>query len=698
MSDVTRGKPVENSIRLGGNRDIGFAIGIVAILIVLFLPIPPFLLDMGLALSITLSVVILMVALWIPRPLDFSAFPTVLLIATMLRLSLNVATTRLILAHGHEGPNAAGHMVGGFSKLVMSGDFVIGLIVFLILITINFIVITKGATRIAEVGARFTLDAIPGKQMAIDADLSAGLIDEKEARRRRAELEQESSFFGSMDGASKFVRGDAIAGIIITGVNIVGGIIIGMFRHGMSFSESADTYVQLSVGDGLVTQIPALIVSLAAGLLVSKGGNRGAAQETIFLQLGAFPRALLVAGGLLAILALVPGLPFFPFAVLSVMLIGGAAAINRQTARVRHAAEEKIREEEATRQEDERNSVKELLRTAEIELRLGRQISAAMLVAHGELAHRVAKMRRRFAQEFGFVIPDIRLSDDLMIPARSYGIRIHGTTAAAFELRVGELLVIPGGKPRPALPGDEVREPAFGMEAYWYPDVFAAELRAAGHIPVDPMSVMLTHLSEVIRNNLGNLMSYKDLRSLTDRLDPEYKRLLDETCPSLLSFSGFQAILKLLLSERVSIRNLHLILEAVAEVAPYLRKPELIVEHVRLRLAQQICGDLAQEGTLRIVRLGNRWDVTFLQSLKRDAKGDVVEFDIDPRLIEQFASELTSAVKSLLERGDQFALVTAPEARPYVRLIVDRLFPTLPVLSHIEISKGIKLDVMASLS
>lgn len=698
MSDVTRGKPVENSIRLGGNRDIGFAIGIVAILIVLFLPIPPFLLDMGLALSITLSVVILMVALWIPRPLDFSAFPTVLLIATMLRLSLNVATTRLILAHGHEGPNAAGHMVGGFSKLVMSGDFVIGLIVFLILITINFIVITKGATRIAEVGARFTLDAIPGKQMAIDADLSAGLIDEKEARRRRAELEQESSFFGSMDGASKFVRGDAIAGIIITGVNIIGGIIIGMFRHGMSFSESADTYVQLSVGDGLVTQIPALIVSLAAGLLVSKGGNRGAAQETIFLQLGAFPRALLVAGGLLAILALVPGLPFFPFAVLSVMLIGGAAAINRQTARVRHAAEEKIREEEATRQEDERNSVKELLRTAEIELRLGRQISAAMLVAHGELAHRVAKMRRRFAQEFGFVIPDIRLSDDLLIPARSYGIRIHGTTAAAFELRVGELLVIPGGKPKPALPGDEVREPAFGMEAYWYPDVFAAELRAAGHIPVDPMSVMLTHLSEVIRNNLGNLMSYKDLRGLTDRLDPEYKRLLDETCPSLLSFSGFQAILKLLLSERVSIRNLHLILEAVAEVAPYLRKPELIVEHVRLRLAQQICGDLAQEGTLRIVRLGNRWDVTFLQSLKRDAKGDVVEFDIDPRLIEQFASELTSAVKSLLERGDQFALVTAPEARPYVRLIVDRLFPTLPVLSHIEISKGIKLDVMASLS
>jgi flagellar biosynthesis protein FlhA len=698
MTDVTRGLPAESQGIVKGNRDIGFAIGVVAIVIVLFLPIPPFLLDMGLALSISLSVVILMVALWIPRPLDFSAFPTVLLIATMLRLALNVATTRLILSHGHEGPTAAGHMVGGFAKLVMGGDFVIGVIVFLILITINFVVITKGATRIAEVGARFTLDAIPGKQMAIDADLSAGLIDEKEARRRRSELEQESSFFGSMDGASKFVRGDAIAGIIITGVNIIGGIIIGMLRHGMSFQESADVYVQLSVGDGLVTQIPALIVSLAAGLLVSKGGNKGAAQETIFLQLGAYPRALMVAGGLLGVLSLIPGLPFLPFAALAAVTVTGAIAVTRQNTRIERAAVEKTRQEEATRQEDERNSVKELLRTAEIELRLGRQISSAMLVAHGELAHRVAKMRRRFAQEFGFVIPDIRLSDDLLIPPKSYGIRIHGTLAASFELRLGELLVIPGGKPKPELPGDEVREPAFGMEALWYPDVFAAELRALGHIPVDPMSVMLTHLSEVIRNNLGTLMSYKDLRALTDRLEPEYKRLLDETCPSLLSFSGFQAILKLLLSERVSIRNLHLILEAVAEVAPHVRKPEMIVEHVRLRLAQQICGDLAQDGVLRIVRLGNRWDITFMQSLKRDAKGDVIEFDIDPRLIEQFASELTGLVKGFIDRGEQFTLVTAPEARPYVRLIVDRLFPTLPVLSHIEISKGIKLDVMASLS
>lgn len=681
-----------------GNRDIGFAAGIVAILIVLFLPVPPFLLDLGLALSISLSVVILMVSLWISRPLDFSAFPTVLLIATMLRLSLNVATTRLILSHGHEGPTAAGHMVGGFSRLVMSGDFVIGVIVFVILITINFMVITKGASRIAEVGARFTLDAIPGKQMAIDADLSAGLIDDTEARRRRAELEQESAFFGSMDGASKFVRGDAIAGLIITGVNVFGGIVIGMMRHGLGFSESADVYTKLSVGDGLVTQIPALIVSLAAGLLVSKGGNRGAAQEAIFTQLGAYPRALLVAAMLLVILALVPGLPFLPFAVLAAIIAGGALTIMRQNASLLRSAEETSRREEQVRQDEERSSVKELLRTPEIELRLGRQISGAMLVSHGELAHRVGKMRRRFAQDYGFVIPDIRLSDDLAIVPRSYAIRIHGTTVATFELRLGELLVIPGGRPPPDLPGDAVHEPAFGMEAYWYPDVFAAELRAGGYMPVDSMSVMLTHLSEVIRGNLGSLMSYKDLRALTERLEPEYRRLLDETCPSLLSFSGFQSILKLLLGERVSIRNLHLVLEAVAEIAPHVRKPEAIVEHVRHRLSQQICGDLAQDGVLRILRLGGRWDLSFMQSLKRDGKGEVYEFDLDPKSIEAFVGELSAAARPLIERGEQFALVTAPEVRPYVRMIVDRLFPALPVLSHIEISRGVKLEVLAALS
>jgi len=682
----------------GGGRDIGFAIGIACILIVLFLPIPAVIIDIGLALSISLSVLILMVSLWIARPLDFSAFPTVLLIATVLRLSLNVATTRLILSRGNEGYNAAGHVVGGFSRFVMSGDFVIGVIVFMILITVNFLVITKGATRIAEVGARFTLDAIPGKQMAIDADLSAGLIDDAEAKRRRAELEQESSFFGSMDGASKFVRGDAIAGLIITGVNIFGGIVIGVTRHGMELAQAADVYTKLSVGDGLVTQIPALVVSLAAGLLVSKGGNKGSAQEAILRQLGGYPKALLVASLLLAVLALMPGLPFFPFAALAGSMAAAAYTIPRQQAKLQAVDRARRDQLAQAKQDEEKNSVRELLRTNEIELCLGRQLSSVMLVAHGELAHRVAKMRRKFAQQYGFVIPEIKLTDELSLPPKTYSIRIHGTVAATSDLRIGDVMVIPGNNSRPDLPGDDVKEPAFGMDAVWIPEMFASELRAAGYTPIDIMSVMLTHLSEVVRNNLAHLLSYRDLRALADRLEPEYKRLLDETCPSLLSFSSLQAILKLLLAERVSIRNLHLILEAIAEIAPHVRRPEAIVEHVRMRMAQQICGDLGHDGVLRVLRLGNRWDISFLQSLKRDAKGDIIEFDVDPRLIEQFANEATKTIKIHMDEGQAFVLVTAPEARPYVRMIVDRLFPNLPVLSHVEIARGIRVDPIGSIS
>jgi flagellar biosynthesis protein FlhA len=681
-----------------GGREVGFAIGVAVILTVLFLPIPAFLIDLGLSFSIALSFLILMVALWIKKPLDFSAFPTVLLIATLLRLSLNVATTRLILAHGNEGLDAAGKVVGGFSNLVMSGDFVIGVIIFVILITVNFLVITKGATRIAEVGARFTLDAIPGKQMAIDADLSAGLIDEREARRRRFELEQESSFFGSMDGASKFVRGDAIAGLIITAVNVFGGIVIGTTRHGMEIAEAADVFVKLSVGDGLVTQIPALIVSLAAGLVVSKGGNTGTAEEVVISQLAGHPRALAVAASLLGMLALLPGLPMLPLAALGGGMAWIAYAVPRRRAQAVALADEQRRQSDADRREGERNSVKEMLRTSEVELCLGKQLATQMLRAQSELANRVAKMRRNFVKQYGFVIPEIRLSDDLSIPPKTYRIKIHGTVAASSELRIGDVMVILGDREKPALPGDETKEPAFGMPALWVPEMFASELRRNGLDPIDTMSVMLTHLGEVVRNNLAHLLSYRDMRALMDNLEPEYKRLLDETCPSLISFSGLQAVLKLLLAERVSIRNLHLVLEAVSEIAPHARKPEAIAEHVRMRIAQQICGDLAHEGALRVLRLGNRWDLAFHQSLKRDAKGEVVEFDIDPRMIEQFSSEANKALQPHLEKGLPLVLVTTPDARPYVRLLADRLFPNLPVLSHVEIARGVHIEHLGSIS
>jgi flagellar biosynthesis protein FlhA len=676
--------------------DAFFAGGIVAMLTILFLPIPPVLIDLGLAFSIALSALILMVALWIQRPLDFSAFPTVLLIATILRLALNIATTRLILSRGGEGEQAAGYVVAGFSKFVMGGDFVIGLIIFAILVTVNFVVITKGASRIAEVGARFTLDAIPGKQMAIDADLSAGLIDDKEAQRRRRELEEESSFFGAMDGASKFVRGDAVAGLIITAINIFGGIVIGVTHHGLTLARSADVYTKLSVGDGLVSQIPALIVSLAAGLLVSKGGTRGSAEQAVLRQLGGYPRAVSGAALMMFVLALMPGLPLPPF-----ILLGSIMAFVSYTLPKRRAAlqqKEEARKEGERAQVEAKESVKDSLRIAEIELSLGSQLAVQLLSARGELTHRVGKIRKKYAKQYGFVIPEIKLTDNLSINPKGYQIRIHDTRVAHGELRLGDLLVIADKDRKPDVPGEETVEPAFGMQALWITAAFADEAKRQGFNPVDNLSVLLTHLSEVIRANLAQLLSYKDMRGLLDRLDPEYKRLLDDLCPSQISYSGLLAVLKILLAERVSIRNLHLILEAIAEVAPHVRRSEQVAEHVRGRLAQQICGDLSEGGGLNVVRLGNRWDMTFHKSLKRDSKGDVIEFDADPRLIEQFATEATAVIRKFNEDGTNVVLAATPESRPYVRMILERVFPSLPILSHVEVARSAEIRPLGAVS
>jgi len=679
-------------------RDVAFALGIVLILVILFLPIPGMLIDLGLSVSISLSVLILMVALWIREPLEFSAFPTVLLIATMLRLSLNIASTRLILSNGHEGVTAAGHVIGGFSTFVMRGDFVIGLIVFGILVIVNFLVITKGATRIAEVGARFTLDAIPGKQMAIDADLSAGLIDDKEAQRRRRILEEESSFFGAMDGASKFVRGDAVAGLLITAINIFGGIIIGATRHGMSLAQAADVFTRLSVGDGLVSQIPALVVSLAAGLLVSKGSNRGSAEKIVLKQLGHYPRALMVAAMLMYLLAVLPGLPFVPFFLLGSLLAGSGWLIGQ---RLRHEEQRReTRQQEEQRQAEQRqeNSLQESLETPVLELALGKQLALQFMPRHDEMVHRVARMRRKFAQRYGFVVPEIRLTDDMDIAPKSYQIRLHGSVVAGHALRPGEVLVLVGEGRKPPVPHEDTREPAYGMPACWVPESHADELKRQGFTVVDGLSVMLTHLSETINDNLAQLLSYRDVRMLLDRLPAEYQRLTDEIVPAQITFSGIQAVLKLLLAERVSIRNLDIILEAIAEIAPHARRAEQIAEHVRLQLARQICGDIARDGVLKVLRLGNRWDLAFHDSIRRDENGLAQEFAIDPAMIEEFSREASGVIRRLMDEGHEFALVTAPDARPYVRMVIERIFPNLPVLSQLEIARGVEVEVLGSIS
>jgi flagellar biosynthesis protein FlhA len=494
------------------------------------------------------------------------------------------------------------------------------------------------------------------------------------------------------------VRGDAVAGLIITAINVFGGIIIGYFRHGMQIGEAADVFVKLSVGDGLVSQMPALIVSLAAGLLVSRGGTIGSTDQAVVNQLSGYPRALSVSAVLMFILGLMPGLPTVPFVVLGSLLAFGAWFIPRQI-----EAENKLRREQEEKKvvqskELEKDSVKSVLRTSEIELALGKMVSTRLLGAHQELAFRVGKMRKKFATQYGFVVPEIKVTDDIAIPEKSYQIRIHGTTVASNMLRVGEVLVVTGSGRKPSIPGDEIREPAFGMPAVSILENFADDLKREGFQPIDNVSVVLTHMSEVIRNNLPQLLSYKDVKILIDRLDPEYKKLADEICSSHMSYSGLQAVLKLLLAERVSIRNLHLILEAVAELAPHVRKTEQIVEHVRIRMAQQLCGDLADNGVLRVLRLGSKWDLAFHQALKRDAKGEVIEFDIDPRSLEEFSEQATKVIREFMDRGLPFVLVTSPETRSYVRMIIERLFATLPVLSHVELAKGIEIKILGSIS
>ena len=534
--------------------------------------------------------------------------------------------------------------------------------------------------------------------MAIDADLSAGLIDEKVARARRGELEAESSFFGSMDGASKFVRGDAIACLIILAVNVFGGIVIGVTRHGMTFAHAADIYTKLSVGDGIVSQIPALIISLAAGLLVAKGGERGSTEKAVFGQLSQYPHALLLASALMFVLGAMPGLPFTPFA-----LLGGAmstVAIAYPLRKAREALFDEARRAASDDQDraEQSGSIQEQLRTAGIELCFSKELATRFVASQAELASRVAKMRKKFALSYGFVVPEIRLSDDLGAPAKSYQIKIHGTVVATQAVRLGEFLVLTGDGKRPDVPGETLREPAFGMEAMSIQDAFIQEVKREGFRPIDTMSMLLTHLSEVIRCNLSQLLSYKDLRALIDRLDPEYKRLVEEICPAQISYSMLQAILKLLLAERVSIRNFHLILEAVAEVAPHARRPEAIAEHVRTRISQQICGDALDNGALKILRLGNRWDLSFHQSLKRDGKGDVVEFGLDARSVEQFSQEASAAIRARMEQRHQFVLVTTAETRQYVRMIMERLFPTLPVLSQMEIARGLEVVSLGTIS
>ena len=681
-----------NTLKRG---DIALALGVIGILVVLIMPMPSWLLDISLALSMSLSVLILMTVLFINRALDLSAFPTILLIATMLRLSLNLASTRLILAHGHEGTHAAGRVIEAFGNFVMGGNFVIGIIVFAILIIVNFIVITKGAGRIAEVTARFSLDAMPGKQMAIDADLSAGLINEDDARRRREELEQETNFFGAMDGASKFVRGDAIAGLLITFINIVGGIIIGVGQNGMSFGDAAQTYVLLTVGDGLVSQIPALIVSTGAGLLVTKSGAIGSTDRIIFGQLGAFPRAMGLTSGLLVALAILPGIPMPPFLILAAltgfMAWRTAKTQTTATAEAGEAATQQMPTEESDQ------PITTALHIDSLRLELGYGLLGLIDNQQGQrLTDQVKALRRQLATEMGFVMPSVRIQDNMQLSSNAYVIRVKDIEAARGELRPAMLLTMdPKGESIP-LPGEETTEPTFGMPAKWINEAEREEAMFRGYTVVDPATVVTTHLTEVVKDNMAELLSYSETQKLLSDLDPEHQKLVEDLIPAQITNGAVQRVLQNLLRERVSIRDLPTILEGIADAVAHTQNITYITEMVRAQLARQICSANANpSGIIPLVTLSPDWEQAFAESLV--GTGDDKQLAMQPSKLQDFINQVREAFERYAMLGELPVLLSSPAIRPYVRSIIERFRPATAVMSQNEIHPKAKLKTLGQI-
>ncbi len=696
MSDQSAPLSAENFLgrvtAMARRGDLALAFGIIFIIVVLIMPMPSFLLDFMLALSITFAVLILMTALFIQRPLEFSAFPTVLLIATMLRLALNLASTRLILAHGHEGTDAAGHVIEAFGNFIMQGNFVIGIIVFSILVLVNFVVITKGSGRIAEVSARFTLDAMPGKQMAIDADLSSGLIDENEARERRRRLEDESTFFGSMDGASKFVRGDAIAGLLITFINVIGGMIIGVAQNDLTFMEAGSTYTLLTVGDGLVSQIPALIVSVAAGLLVSKAGVEGAADKALFQQLSGYPQALGMASGVMVFMAVLPGIPVLPFMTLG----AGAGVLAWVSAQSKQNEEQELlrQQEEEAEAPPAEEPISSSLAMDNLRLELGYGLLPLINDTAGHrLTDQIKSLRRQMAMDMGFVMPSVRILDNMQLPSEAYVIRVKELEVGRGELRLHHLLVMdPRGQPID-LPGDPTTEPAFGLPAMWIDQSMREEASFRGYTVVDPATVMTTHLTEILKANMPDLLSYAETKKLLDDLPADQQRLVEDIIPAQISITGVQRILQSLLNERVSIRDLPTILEAIAEAATITQNIVMMTEHVRMRIGRQICtAHLNEKGLLPLIAMSPEWEIAFTESLV--GQGEERQLSMAPSKLQEFIAAVRATYEQIAQQGEVPVLLTSPTTRPYVRSIVERFRPQTAVMSQNEIHPQVRLQTL----
>lgn len=666
------------------------ALALMAVIVMMILPMPAWVLDMGLALSFGLAILMFTVTLFIQRPLDFSAFPTVLLASLMLRLSLNVSSTKLIIAEGHTGTDAAGEVIQGFAMFVMGGSVLLGIVVFCVLLIVNFIVINKGATRMAEVGARFALDAMPGKQLAIDADMSAGAIDHAEAKLRR-ELEQaETTFFGSLDGASKFVKGDAVAGLLITALNLLVGLVIGITMHGMPVGQAFETYSILTVGDGLVSQIPAVIISIASALLLARGGARGATDLAVVAQLGRHPAALATVGTLMGLFALVPGLPFLPFVIGAAVLGGCAWVLNQKQIRERAEAEaSNVAQPEAAK----KASMGDLLDLDDIHVEFSPDLVEMVLDPGTGLDARIANMRNHVATNFGVLLPEIRLTDNAALPPNTYVVKVQGVEQVRDALRPGQLLALLSDGEADSLQGEAVREPVYGAPARWIAPDQQEEAALTGLTTVWPAEVLATHLLEIIKRNLPRLLSHKSMRRLIEELTNltdvdranANRKLLDEMMPDKVPPDILLSTLRLLLEERVSVRNLPLIIEAVAEARQIHTTAEGIAEHVRQRLGFQLVAELRRDdGTIPLVQLAPEWEETF-NTYQISSERGAADVALPPDDFNRLAASIAEKVNKAAEKGAYPAVVTSMRRRRFLRTVMTAKGIPNPCLSFEEI-------------
>ncbi len=657
-------------------------IGVVTILVVMIIPLPSVLLDFLLALNITLAITILLIAMYTLKPLDFFIFPPLLLVTTLFRLSLNVASTRLILLHGNEGPLAAGRVIKSFGSFVVGGNYVVGMIVFVILVIVNFVVITKGATRIAEVAARFTLDGMPGKQMSIDADLNAGLIDEEEAKQRRINIAREAEFHGSMDGAAKFVRGDAIAGIIITVINIFGGFIIGVFQQHMSILNAAQNYTLLTVGDGLVSQIPALTISTAAGIVVSRAASEGTLGKDIGKQFSEYPKAIYLAAFTVFFFGLIPGLPHFPFILLS-LIIGTSVFLSGKK---KKASEEKkidVKKKEPIDEGPEQ--VEHLLIIDPLELEVGYGLIPLVDKDQGgKFLDRVRSIRRQFATEMGMIIPPIHIRDNLQLGSSEYQIVLKGVKIAGAELMVNHYLAMNPGDATRKIEGINTTEPAFNIPAIWIPESSKEEAKLSGYTVVDDATIMATHLTEVLRKHSSELLGRQEVQHLLDNLRKTYPKAVEELVPNLLTLGAVQKVLQNLLDERISIRDLLTIVETLADCAVLTKDTDLLTEYVRNKLSRSIISPhIGEDGYLKLITMSQDVEDILLKGIQKTEHGSYLS--VNPTIADSIITSIRKEAEKAMSKNIQPILLTSPLIRRHLRKMVEYFVPSLMVLSQSEL-------------